>query len=800
MKKRNLANSLLTVLAVAGIMVPSAVVLAETTSSTAAETTSSSVAQSSEATSTESTVASESQTSTKESETEESTSSTETPEAEVTEEAKAENTVPVQMLGINDFHGALNTTGSFYGLNGTVRNAGTAALLAAYLNNATSAFKTANPDGASIRVQSGDMVGASPAASGLLQDQPTMRVLQQMGFAVGTLGNHEFDEGLAEFNRILLGAKPAEPNNFYDIVKQYNNSHTQAELAGGFEMVIANVKDATGQNPFGWKDYTVKDLGNGVKVGYIGVVTTEIPNLVLAEYHKDYQFTDPAAAIVKASKELRGQGVNAIVVLGHTMSVQAGEDGVSGESADIMNQVNSQDPDNSVDAYFAGHNHVATSGVVGKTRIVQSTSQGKGYVDLQGEYDTEKADFVEAPTATVNAVDPEQGVTPDGTVQATVTEAENLVKAVTDEAIGTADETMTRTVNTLGESPVGNLITDGQIYMAKKANIDADFAITNNGGIRADLEVVDGKITWGAAQAVQPFGNIMQIVEMSGEQIRTVLNQQTFSWDFENDRYNGYFLQVGGMKYTITDNPDKEDTDHMYVVDRIMKEDGTELDPAAKYKVVINDFLFGGGDGFAEFTNATLVTAMQPDTETFVGYIQDIEARGEKVTAPAVDRKTYLTAAEIAARDESEQIATATLVDPVTEGDPAITGKTIPNATVAIASIKRTENVSVTADEKGEFSIDAAELDLKADDVITLTVTGPQGGTGTVETTVLAKEGTPTEETETSTTESSKEAGKNDSGQKLPQAGSETNVWLMISGVVIIGGTGAIVVKRKMKA
>lgn len=138
-----------------------------------------------------------------------------------------------------------------------------------------------------------------------------------------------------------------------------------------------------------------------------------------------------------------------------------------------MNKVNQVDPDNSVDAFFAGHNHVYTNGVVGDTRIVQSTSQGKGYIDLQGEIDKTTKDFVTTPTATVSPVIPNNGVSPDTGVQGIVADADNRVKAVTEEKIGTADkaEDITRTVNELGESPVGNLVTDAQVYMADRKSV-----------------------------------------------------------------------------------------------------------------------------------------------------------------------------------------------------------------------------------------------------------------------------------------------------------------------------------------
>lgn len=558
--------------------------------------------------------------------------------------------IPVQMLGINDFHGALSTTGSYYGPDGSkVSNTGTAPLLAGYFNQVTTTFNAAtNNAGVSYRVQAGDMVGASPANSSLLQDQSTMRVIQSMGFDVGTLGNHEFDEGLAEYNRILTGAKPAEGNSFYEIVNQYNSDYTQNQLKGNFDLTIANVKDKlTGQNPFGWKDYVIKEkkVGeNTIKIGFIGVVTTEIPNLVLAQYHQDYNFTDPAEAIADSSKELKKLGVEAIVVLGHTPSVQGTGDTASGETATIINKVNQLYPDNSVDAYFSGHNHVYTNAIVDNTRVVQSTSQGKGYINLTGNYDTDTDDFTDIPNAEVKPVNPTQGVEVDSDVKTIVDDASTRVKAVTENKIGTAatNTDITREANPFGESAVGNLITDGQVYMAKKAGQDVDFALTNNGGIRADLKVEpDGTITWGAAQAVQPFGNIMQVVEMTGAQIRAALNQQTFGGS------TNYFLQASGLKYSLVPNTDSVKTiTYPYVVKDLTKSDGTPIEDTTTYKLIINDFLYGGGDGFSAFTEANLIGAIDPDTETFIGYIEDLEGKGEKISASIEGRRVIVDPSE----------------------------------------------------------------------------------------------------------------------------------------------------------
>lgn len=731
MRKSNLVKSAVTLFTVLGFTLPSGFAAAETINTEATSTQISS-------TSNENSISEvNSETSSQTTGSDSTVEATVESSSELDNEPKSTATVPIQLLGINDFHGALSTTGSYYDATGNkTSNAGTAALLAGYFNQAETAFKAQNNTGKTLRVQAGDMVGASPANSGLLQDQPTMRILNQMKFAVGTLGNHEFDEGLGEFNRILTGTKPDPSSGFLPIVKEYNEDHSQDELKGGFDLVIANVHEKDGSIPYGWKPYTIKNVGTAtepINIGFIGVVTTEIPNLVLAEHHKDYTFTDPAEEIVKYSKELVDQDVNAIVVLGHTPSVQGSGETVSGETAEIMNKVKQTDPDNSVDAFFAGHNHVYTNGVVGNTRIVQSTSQGKGYIDLRGEYDPATKDFASTPKATVSAVDPTKGIAKDAAIEEIVADADTRVAQVTEEKIGTADkaEDISRTVNEMGESPVGNLVTDAQVYMANKNGVPVDFAMTNNGGIRDDLKVKpDSSITWGAAQAVQPFGNIMQIVEMTGQQIENVLNQQD----------EKYFLQVSGLKYTV----EKNDTSS--VVKEMKKADGTPIEADKTYKLIINDFLYGGGDGFSEFTNAKLTGALDPDTETFIGYIKDLEAKGQKVSAAIEGRKTLATTEPTdPAKEETEKIKAETKLNDYREGDKYLTGKTIPNGKVTFTSVKTRALAQGTADTDGNINIAVDQLGLKEGQELAFTIAGANGGEASFTVKVLPKATEPTD-------------------------------------------------------
>lgn len=574
----------------------------------------------------------------------------------------------VQFMGVNDFHGALEQTGTARLEGETVKNAGTAPLLATYLNDSQKEFETENAGSpnASIRVQAGDMVGASPANSALLQDEPTVKVFNEMNFEYGTLGNHEFDEGLGEFNRIMKGEAPT-PGQFNKIVDEYPHEASKQEV------VIANLVDKdTNKIPFGWKPYTIKEIpvnDKTVKVGFIGVVTTEFPNLVLRKNHEQYRVLDEAESIAKYARELNDQGVHAIAVLAHVAATS--KNGVAeGPAAEMIKKLNQLYPENSVDLVFAGHNHQYTNGMVGNTLIVQGTSQGKAYSDVRGVLDTDTGDFVKAPTAKIIAVDPSKGKAKDAKVQAIINEANETVKKVTEAKIGSAEkaENITRELNAQKESAVGDLVTAAQLDIAKKSGYpDIDFAFTNNGGIRSDLVVKpDGTITWGAAQAVQPFGNILQVVEITGDQIYKALDQQY-------DEKELYFLQMAGIKYTYTKPADATE-ENPYKVVKAYKADGTEIDRKKTYKAIINDFLYGGGDGFSVFRDTKLIGAINPDTEVFIQYIEDVNKAGKKLSASILGNKTFVEKVEeetpAPAPQPEPQPAPVAPVSPVNPVDP----------------------------------------------------------------------------------------------------------------------------------
>ncbi|WP_414839251.1 5'-nucleotidase C-terminal domain-containing protein [Carnobacterium sp. TMP28] len=645
----------------------------------------------------------------------------------------ADKNIALQIMGINDFHGALNTTGTYYSSDGTrLRNLGTAPLLATYMNEAEQAFTTAaTKDGLeanSIRVDSGDRVGASPAVSGLLQDEPTIRAYKAMGFDIGTLGNHEFDEGLAEYYRITKGIAP-EPGKFKDYVMDYSKTNDGDNM----EIVIANVVDKGTTNiPYGWEAYTVKEV-NGVKVGFIGIVTTDIPNLVLKQHYVGYDFLDEAETIEKYSKELKAKGVEAIVVLAHVSALstfnkdnpEAGN--VGGDVATILGTLDKSYPEHSVDAVFSGHNHQAVDGVFNGTNsdtlVVQSSSSGKGFVNLIGELNPTTKDFAETPSADVIFVEP--GKTPEPNVDKLVKDTEKIVDVITQEKIGTASGDISREVNEYKESALGNFITDGQLKAARDWGYKADFAMTNNGGIRDNLKVKeDGKtISWGAAQATQPFGNLLQIVEMKGSDVLQVLNEQ----------YDGgqkYFLQLSGLTYRFTETAVEGQE---YGVLDVTLPDGSSLDLDKTYTVVINDFILGGGDGFAGFTKATKLGEIDPDTDIFISYIKDLESKGVIIDTKVEGRKQYISIESV--------IKDATTLPELTEKTKELVGVTVPKATVEMALRKTV--ISTVADDKGNFTLDLSSLNLKVDDVWKLTVINPDGFAIELDVPVVAAKETP---------------------------------------------------------
>lgn len=450
--------------------------------------------------------------------------------------------VKVQLLGLNDLHGQLDTD--------TKVTANGQEVLAGSMEYTAAAMKqreASNPN--TLLVHAGDMIGGSPLISALFQDEPTVEVMEAMGFDVGTLGNHEFDEGISELKRMINGGEHPKGTKGYDGMN--------------FPIIAANAYDtATGQ--LITQPYTIKEVG-GKKIGFIGVVTQETPTMIVRKGNETLEIRDEVEAINHYTDILKKQGIEAIVVLAHNPTLQTGKADLY-DASDIAEKV-----DDEVDVIFAAHNHVFNDKVVDNKLIVQAYSYGSAFSDVDLELDAVTGEIVnkEAEVVTVYQKD----YTPDPTISAIMKKYEDLIAPIKAEVVGDSMQTLPKgypSSETIGDFALGNLIADGM-----KTAMNADFAMMNGGGVRAQLDA--GLVTFGDLFAIQPFGNVLNKVMLSGQDIETVLNNQITE--------KGLDFHIAGFKYTWDSTTKK-------VVD-ILLPNGSKIDPNKEYSVVVNNYMYG---------------------------------------------------------------------------------------------------------------------------------------------------------------------------------------------------------------
>ncbi|MBD1370808.1 5'-nucleotidase C-terminal domain-containing protein [Hazenella sp. IB182357] len=491
--------------------------------------------------------------------------------------------VDLQLIGLNDFHGQLDTVRKV-----NDQPVGTAPILARYIKEREKAVRN------SLIVTAGDMVGASSPTSSLLQDEPTVDFFNQIGVDVGGIGNHEFDEGVAEMKRLIYGGYH-EKTGYYKGAK--------------FPYICANVVDnQTGKHIL--PPSTIKKV-DGIKVGFIGIVTQTTPSVVIPEHVKSVTFTDEADAVNREVKRLKKKGVEAIIVLAHEGGKQT-DDQITGPIKEIVEKM-----DDEVDVVFAGHSHSVLNGKIGNKLVVQSYSYGTAFADVDLVLDRKTKDIIQKKSEIVTTF--HEGKQPHKRVQKIVDRAKKRVEPIINQEIGQAAQDITKIGNEAGESALGNLIADSQ-----RVQMGTDFAFMNPGGIRADIN--KGAVTWGDLYTVQPFGNDLVKMELTGKQIRQLLNQQ---WADPN---RIHMLQISGFSYTWDESPSE---------DRILslkKTDGTTINDTETYTVTANAFLAGGGDNFTVFKEAKNKEIGPVDLDAIISYIKqqpqpftaDIEGRIQK--------------------------------------------------------------------------------------------------------------------------------------------------------------------------
>jgi 5'-nucleotidase len=514
--------------------------------------------------------------------------------------------VNVQILAINDFHGALDASltkpdstkdATWYYRGG-----------AEYLANFVNAAAATNPN--TVKVSAGDMIGASPLLSAAFHDEPTINAFNLMGFEFSAVGNHEFDEGWQELLRMqnggchpVDGCIPGVP----------------AFTGATFKYLAANViRLDNGETLF--PAYMVKQFG-GVKVGFIGISLESTPTIVVPSGVAGLEFQPEVDAINHYVKVLKDtEGIKAIVVLLH--------DGAS--AGPTINSCNLTDPffanvvmkvDPEVDALITGHSHNAYNCQVQVKKnyapmlVTSASYNGRYLTDIDLTINGTNGQVSAKTAINIPVETPYLGAVPNAAMKALLDQYRTAIAPIANAVVGSITADITRTVNAAGESALGDVIADAQLEATAAAeNGGAVVAMTNPGGIRTDLlfnqisgTEAPGEVTYGEAFAVQPFSNTLVTMTLTGAQLKAVLEQQAIA---------GRTLQISAsLTYSWSASAPVESK----VSD--LKIGGVAVDPATPYRVTVNNFLAAGGDGFTRLTAGTNLFTGGVDLDAFVNYI-----------------------------------------------------------------------------------------------------------------------------------------------------------------------------------
>ena len=480
---------------------------------------------------------------------------------------------PLTIIGLNDFHGQLDPT--TISMDGANINVGGAGQLATLFDE-----EAAGLPGPALLLAGGDNVGASPPNSGLLLDKPAIDVENAWGLDATSYGNHEFDYGV---QRLLTHQANAK-----------------------FPFLATNIVDAaTGKTP-DWVTPSAVFTVNGVKVGVIGAALETTPELVAAGATAGLTFLPAAPRIAAESERLARAHVDVQIVVIHEGTAK-GTNAIDGTPAapwdgpivPIAQALGST----TVDAIVAGHTHRVSNLMVGDILVTEGINAGASYSVLQLMIAGGDVQWAGGATRTAKDI----GVTPRADVQSIVDEANAETAVLRNQVVGTQTADIKRDPTRLSESQMGDLVADAM--RAKYPAVDA--ALTNSGGLRADLVFAPpaageqpGEITWGEVFAVLPFGNRTVLLTLTGAQLEQAL-LNGFSPVCDTAIATGRFPQVSGLALSFGCNGTTP-----VVTGMAKAPDGpggplTPIGPTDTVRVVTNDFMLTGGDGYTALADGT---------------------------------------------------------------------------------------------------------------------------------------------------------------------------------------------------
>ena len=518
-----------------------------------------------------------------------------------------EDTLEVQILAVNDLHGQLEPSAgkvvTGYNETGDPIRVDTGGMK--YLATHIKELSSENPN--TFVVSAGDSMGASPLLSSLFRDEPTIKALNMMGLDFSAVGNHELDKGIDELMRIQNGDSDPTGGNLR------NSSFEGAQ----FQFLAANMVDESTNDTI-FPAYNITYV-EGVPIGFIGISLKDTPSKVTPSGVEGLRFLDEAETINEQVEKLKDKGVETIVVIIHDGGSQEGlyneSLNMSGPIVDVIKAT-----DDEVDVFVTGHTHQVYNAVIDGRLVTEAGSAGDVLTDIDLVISNKTCDVIEGRSRNIIV---SRDVPEDSEVSELVEEQKSLFAPRANKVIGNIAGNITRAASNSGESALGDVIADAQLYATSNPEDGgAVVAFMNPGGIRADLvydqqsgSELPGQITYGEAFSVQPFGNNLVTMTLNGTQIDALLEQQFDNPSSESKR----ILQVSrGFSYTWNESAPTCEKVNISST----KINGTSIDPSSSYRVTVNGFLADGSDNFSVIKAGTDRKVGSSDLDAFVSYLK----------------------------------------------------------------------------------------------------------------------------------------------------------------------------------
>jgi 5'-nucleotidase len=515
--------------------------------------------------------------------------------------AEAADAVDLRILAINDFHGNLRPPAGGIRIADPDDRTRKIAVPAGGAEQMATLVKQLRAGARNtIFVAAGDLIGASPLLSAMFHDEPTIESMSMMGLEISSVGNHEFDEGKDELLRMQNGG--CHPTDKCQGPHPFRG-------AGFHYLAASTIEKSTGKTVF--PPYEIREFG-GIPVAFIGLTLKGTPDIVSPVSVAGLEFSDEADTVNALVPELKARGVEAIVVLIHEGGFPAGDynecPGISGPIVDIVKKF-----DHAVDVVISGHTHQAYVCKIDGRLVTSGDKYGTIVTTIDLKLDPATRDVISARADNiivrtgVYASDPEQ--------TALLESYDKFAAPIANRRAGSVTETLSRTPNDAGESPLGDIIADAQLAATSAdTNGGAVIAFTNPGGIRTDVpKKADGAVTYADIFASQPFRNQLVTLTLTGMQIKNMLEQQWL------DPKRPRILQVSkGFNYTWDD---AKPYGERVMADRMLL-NGQRIDPAMNYRVTVNNYLAVGGDGFTALKQGTAQRFGVYDADALNGYFQ----------------------------------------------------------------------------------------------------------------------------------------------------------------------------------